>query len=79
MKVWDDAMVVTANLNRRDSILKRGTVITKINERTKEQLVDTFFNYISTDGYNRTHKYQSLSNRGFSVRYILHCLDYQKI
>ena len=65
MKVWDDAMVVTANLNRRDSILKRGTVITKINERTKEQLVDTFFNYISTDGYNRTHKYQSLSNRGF--------------
>ena len=29
MKIWDEAMVVTANLNRRDSILKRGTVITK--------------------------------------------------
>lgn len=65
MKVWDEALVVTANLNRRDSILKRGTVITKINGHTKEALVDTMFDYISTDGYNRTHKYQSLSNRGY--------------
>ena len=58
-------MVVTANLNRRDSILKRGTVITKINGKAKDAIVDTLFNYISTDGYNRTHKYQTLSNRGF--------------
>ena len=65
MKVWEDAMVVTANLNRRDSLLKRGTVITKINGRTKEKIADTLFDYISTDGYNRTHKYQTLSNRGF--------------
>ncbi len=65
VKVWDDAMVVTANLNRRDSILKRGTLITKINGRTKESIIDTLFDYISTDGYNRTHKYQTLSNRGF--------------
>lgn len=64
IKVWDDAMVVTANLNRRDSILKRGTAITKINDKTKAFLVDTLFNYLSTDGYNRTHKYQTLSNRG---------------
>lgn len=65
MKVWEDAMVVTGNLNRRDSILKRGAAITKINGRTKEAIVDTLFEYISTDGYNRTHKYQTLSNRGF--------------
>ena len=64
MKIWDEAMVVTANLNRRDSILKRGIQITKINGKTKESLVDTLFNYLSTDGYNRTHKYQTLSNRG---------------
>lgn len=61
----NEMMVVTANLNRRDSILRRGTPVTKINGYTKAQLVDTLFNYISTDGYNRTHKYQSLSNRGF--------------
>ena len=65
MKVWDQAMVVTTNLNRRDTILKRGTVITKINDRPAAEIADTLFNYISTDGYNRTHKYQTLSNRGF--------------
>jgi hypothetical protein len=65
MKIWNDTMVVTANLNRKDSIIKRGTVISKINGKTGAELVDTLFNYISTDGYNRTHKYQTLSNRGF--------------
>ncbi len=65
VKVWDDAMVVTGNLNRRDTILKRGVVITKINGRAKEAIVDTLFDYISADGYNRTNKYQTLSNRGF--------------
>lgn len=64
-KIWEDAMVVTTNLNRRDSVLKRGTVITKINGRTKEEIVDTLFEYIPTDGYNRTNKFQSLSNRGY--------------
>jgi hypothetical protein len=65
MKLWEDTMVVTANLNRTDSLLKRGTVINSINGRNTRQLVDTLFNYISTDGYNRTHKFQTLSNRGF--------------
>jgi hypothetical protein len=27
-------------------------------------IVDSLFQYLSTDGYNRTHKYQTLSNRG---------------
>ena len=64
VKAWEEALVVTANLNRRDSILKRGTVITKIDGRTKKEIIDTLFGYISTDGYNRTHKFQTLSNRG---------------
>ncbi|MFZ9386400.1 MAG: S41 family peptidase [Chitinophagaceae bacterium] len=65
LKIWDGGMVVTSNLNRRDSILTRGTLITRINGKTKEMLADSLFEYISTDGYNRTHKFQSLSNRGF--------------
>lgn len=65
MKAWEDAMVVTANLNRRDSVLRRGSVVTKINGRTWRSIIDTLFDYISTDGHNRTHKFQSLSNRGF--------------
>ncbi len=65
LKIWNDTMVVTANLNRKDSVLRRGTVITKINGKTEPAIVDTLFDYISTDGNNSTHKYQTLSNRGF--------------
>jgi len=69
MKIWSadeitDTAVVAANLNRRDTVLKRGTVITAINDRPISTIIDTLFNYIPTDGYNTTHKYQTLSNRG---------------
>jgi hypothetical protein len=61
----NDTMAVATNLNRRDSIFKRGTVITRINNKPVEYIVDTLFDYISTDGYNLTHKFQTLSNRGY--------------
>jgi len=61
LKFWPDTMVVAANLNRRDSILKRGTPIATINGLSVQQLTDTLFPYIVTDGYNRTGKYQYLS------------------
>ena len=61
LKFWPDTMVVAANLNRRDTLLKRGTLIRTINGRTAQQLTDTLFPYIVTDGYNRTGKYQYLS------------------
>lgn len=64
LKIWDDTAVVTANLDRT-SPLKRGTVISKIDGTPIPKIVDTLFNFISTDGYNTTHKYQSLSNRGY--------------
>jgi len=71
MKFWqgktasdEDTMAIAINLNRRDSLLKRGTVITKINGRTTREIIDTLFQFIPTDGYNRTHKFQTLSNRG---------------
>lgn len=61
LKFWKDTMVVAANLNRKDSILKRGIVIQSINGRSAAQLEDTLFNYIISDGYNLTGKYQYLS------------------
>lgn len=64
LKIWDDTAVVTANLDRT-SPLKRGTVVNSINGQPISMIVDTLFNYISTDGYNTTHKYQALSNRGY--------------
>ena len=61
LKFWSDTMVVAGNLNRRDSILRRGTQILSINGRTTQQLTDTLFDYIVTDGRNTTGKYQYLS------------------
>ncbi|HVU57718.1 MAG TPA: S41 family peptidase [Puia sp.] len=68
LKWWKDTMVVSANLNRKDTILRRGTVIQSINGRSASQLTDTLFNYIVTDGYSLTGKYQYLST-GFNFSY----------
>jgi hypothetical protein len=61
-KCWQDTMVVAANLDRKDSILKRGFVITSINGRAVSRLRDTLFDYFAADGYNLTGKYQYLSS-----------------
>ncbi|MFT3826215.1 MAG: S41 family peptidase [Chitinophagaceae bacterium] len=63
-KVWSDSLVVTANLNRRDSVLKRGTVVTGIDNYTARELVDTLGDYLSGDGNAMNGKYQAMSNRG---------------
>ncbi len=72
MKLWsdnhsagNDTVAITASLIRGDSVFKRGIVVKKINGEPVSKIIDTLFNYISTDGYNRTHKLQTLSNRGY--------------
>lgn len=70
LKLWPDTMVVVDNLNRRDSVLKRGTVITSINGKRFPELTDTLTRFISSDGYNMTNKLQTLSSRsGFGTTY----------
>lgn len=71
LKVWGsrtneraDTAVITTNLFRRDSILRRGIRIRSIDGKVIDELIDTMGRYISSDGYNRTHKYQSISNTG---------------
>jgi peptidase S41-like protein len=64
LKIWQDTATVAANLNRRDTIFKRGTVVKRINEKDINEITDSLFQYISSDGYNINHKYQTLSNRG---------------
>ncbi|HYC27527.1 MAG TPA: S41 family peptidase, partial [Chitinophagaceae bacterium] len=63
-KLWKDTMVISSNLNRKDSLLTRGTIIRSINGIPHEKLTDTLFKYLATDGYNEVSKYQQLSNRG---------------
>ncbi len=65
MKFWADTMVITANLRKNDPTLQRGTVVLSINGYNARALTDTLFNYITTDGYSITGKYQSLST-GFA-------------
>lgn len=64
VKIWPDTAVVAFNLQRKDSLLVRGSVIKKINGLPVDKIIDSLFQFISTDGYNITHKNQSLSNRG---------------
>ncbi len=64
VKIWDDTVMVTSNLHRRDSQVKRGVLITAIEGKPVKTIIDSFFSHLSADGYNTTHKYQTLSNPG---------------
>lgn len=67
LKIWPgttDTATVAANLIRKDSSLTRGVVVKSIDHRPISTILDTLCQYISSDGYNLTHKYQALSNRG---------------
>ena len=68
LKIWpgtsDDTATIAANLIRKDTVLTRGVVVKKINHQPIATILDTLCQYISSDGYNLTHKYQALSNRG---------------
>jgi hypothetical protein len=84
MKVWNDTMAVTGNLNRKDSILKRGTLITGINGLNNEAIKQTLFNYMTEDGNANNVNYLRLSNNfpyyhrniiGLSKNYAVTYLD----
>ena len=62
LKCWNDTMVVTANLNRKDSVLKRGTLITAINGIKNAELKKIMFGYMTEDGYANNINYVRLSN-----------------
>ncbi len=64
IKAWPDTAIVTTSLFRKDSIISRGALLTAIENRSINSIIDTMFQYLSADGHNMTHKYQTLSNRG---------------
>jgi len=61
LKVWRDSAVVITNLLKDDTIIKRGTIITRINEVPVAQLVDSMCNLISGDGYSHVFQHQAIS------------------
>ena len=64
VKMWQDTTVITSNLNRRDSNVVRGVLLKSIEGRPIKTITDSLFQYLPSDGYNTTHKFQSLSNSG---------------
>jgi hypothetical protein len=64
VKAWQDTVLVTSNLSRRDSNIMRGVLLKSIDNKPVSLIVDSMFRYISADGYNLTHKYQTISNGG---------------
>lgn len=84
MKVWNDTMAITGNINRRDSVLKRGTLVTGINGLNNSKLIETLFGYMTEDGYANNVNYLRLSNNfpyyhrnvfGLSKSYSVNYLD----
>jgi len=62
MKVWNDTMAITGNLNRKDTVLKRGTLVTGINGLRNTAITQTLFNYMTEDGHADNVNYLRLSN-----------------
>ena len=70
IKTWGDTMVVVGSYLPKDSIFKRGTIITSINGKTNKQLLDSMFQLIGTDGYSNFYKSQMISGN-FPMMYKL--------
>ncbi|MBP6024533.1 S41 family peptidase [Ferruginibacter sp.] len=84
MKVWNDTMAITGNINRRDSVLKRGTLVTGLNGLSNAKMIQTLFGYMTEDGYANNVNYLRLSNNfpyyhrnvfGLSTTYSVNYLD----
>ena len=84
MKCWNDTMVVTNNLNRKDSVLKKGTLITSINGLNSNALKQIMFGYMTEDGNANNVNYIRLSSNfpyyhrnifGISKTYAVKYLD----
>lgn len=61
LKIWPDTMVITRNLSKTDSVLKKGTIITSINGLDEKKLTGTLFRYMPKDGYADNVNYVRLS------------------
>lgn len=62
LKLWGDSMAVSGNLNRKDTLFKRGTIVTAINGQSTRDLVNTIFNHLPQDGYADNINYIRLSS-----------------
>ncbi|MEP6615667.1 MAG: S41 family peptidase [Ginsengibacter sp.] len=62
LKIWGDTMVVTANLSKKDSVIKKGMLITAVNGTRNKELIHTMLGYLVEDGYENNVNYIRLSS-----------------
>ncbi|HLO81232.1 MAG TPA: S41 family peptidase [Chitinophagaceae bacterium] len=62
VKVWGDSMMVTGNLNKKDSVIKRGMLLNSIDGFSVQEITSIMFRYLPTDGYAENINYIRLSN-----------------
>ncbi|UAY52006.1 S41 family peptidase [Ferruginibacter albus] len=62
LKVWKDTMVIIENLNKKDSILKQGMLVTSINGMRNNETIKTMFDYLPLDGYADNVNYVRISS-----------------
>lgn len=60
-KIWNDTMAVNGNLDRKDSVFKRGTIVKSINGESTQQLVSRIFKYLPEDGHANNINYIRIS------------------
>lgn len=84
LKIWGDTMIVLSNLNRKDSLIRRGMQVKSVNGLQARQLTDIMFEYMAADGYAQNVNYIRLSNSfpyyhrnifGLSRNYLVTYLD----
>ncbi|MDQ6724050.1 MAG: S41 family peptidase [Thermoproteota archaeon] len=57
LKIWKDTMMVTDNINRKDSVIKKGMFITSINGIKNKDLINKMSGYVVQDGYEDNVNY----------------------
>ena len=62
LKVWNDTMAVIGNLNPKDSIFKRGTIIKSINGVSSSEIISKMLDHLSEDGYAHNVNYIRISS-----------------
>ncbi len=84
LKCWNDTMVITSNMNRKDSVLRRGMLISSINGIRNKELTQTLFEHMTKDADAENVNYLRLSSNfpyyhrnifGISKAYVVTYID----
>ena len=84
LKVWNDTMAVTGNMLPKDTIFKRGTIITAINDMPAKTIIHEMLDALREDGYAHNVNYIRISGSfpvlhrnlyGLSKQYKIQYLD----